>query len=259
MNRIEGKQVLITGASAGIGQACARAFASHGANLILCARRVDRLDTLAGELETQHGVTVRTGALDVRDGEAVMAFVDGVVSDGVVPDILVNNAGLARDLTKTQDGRFASWDQMIDTNVKGLLYMSRAVLPHMIERDSGHVVNIGSIAGREVYPGGNVYNATKFAVNALNKAMSVDLVGTNVRVSSVDPGAVETEFSEVRFHGDTERAEKVYQGYRPLQPADVADAVCYVVNAPEHVNVLEMLIMPTDQRNTYVWHKAPTA
>jgi NADP-dependent 3-hydroxy acid dehydrogenase YdfG len=148
---------------------------------------------------------------------------------------------------------------MIDTNVKGLLYMSRAVLPHMIERDSGHVVNIGSIAGREVYPGGNVYNATKFAVNALNKAMSVDLLGTNVRVSSVDPGAVETEFSEVRFYGDAERAEKVYQGYRPLQPEDVADAVCYVVNAPAHVNVLEMLIMPTDQRNTYVWHKAPTA
>jgi serine 3-dehydrogenase len=255
MNRIKGKKVFITGASAGIGEACARAFASHGADLVLGARRVERLEALRHELESEFAVEARVGELDVRDGDAVDAFVGRLVADGFVPDVLVNNAGLARDLLKLQEGRRHSWDQMIDTNIKGLLYVSRAVLPHMIERNRGHVVNIGSIAGRQVYPGGNVYNATKFAVFALNRAMSVDLVGTNVRVSSVDPGAVETEFSEVRYYGDTERAEKTYQGYRPLRPEDIADAVCYVVNTPEHVNVLEMLIMPTDQRNTYVWHK----
>jgi NADP-dependent 3-hydroxy acid dehydrogenase YdfG len=255
MNRIKGKKVFITGASAGIGQACARAFASRGATLILCARRVDRLDALGSELEAEHGTRVRVGRLDVRDAEAVDAFVADVVGDGEVPDVLVNNAGLARDLLKIQEGRRASWDEMIDTNVKGLLYVTRAVLPHMIARDSGHIVNIGSVAGRQVYPSGNVYNATKFAVFALNQAMAIDLVGTNIRVSTVDPGAVHSEFSDVRFFGDTERAETVYEGYRPLQPEDIADAVCYVVNTPEHVNVQEMLVMPTDQRNPYVIHK----
>jgi len=255
MNRIKGKKVFITGASAGIGEACARAFAAQGADLLLCSRRAERTLELAAELAEEHGVQAYAGALDVRDAQAVGAFVDTHVSNGFVPDVLVNNAGLARDLLKIQEGRHESWDQMIDTNIKGLLYVTRAVLPHMIERDSGHVVNIGSIAGRQVYPGGNVYNATKFAVFGLNRAMNVDLVGTNIRVSSVDPGATQTEFSEVRYYGDTERAEKTYQGYRPLQPEDIADAICYVVNAPDHMNVLEMLIMPTDQRNSYVWHK----
>ncbi len=255
MNRIRGKLALVTGASAGIGEATARALASHGANLVLCARRADRLEALATELGSEYGVAVHVRELDVRDSDAVMAFGQDLVDRGLAPDILVNNAGLARDLTKTQDGRFESWDQMIDTNVKGLLYVTRAILPHMIERDSGHVVNIGSISGREVYPGGNVYNATKFAVFGLNRAMNVDLAGTAVRMSSVDPGAVETEFSEVRFYGDTERAEKVYQGYQPLLPEDVADAICYVVNTPEHVNILELLILPTAQRNTFVFHK----
>jgi NADP-dependent 3-hydroxy acid dehydrogenase YdfG len=255
MNRIRGKLALVTGASAGIGEATARALASHGADLVLCARRAERLEALATELGSEYGVAVHVRALDVRDSGAVTAFGQDLVDRGLVPDVLVNNAGLARDLTKTQDGRFESWDQMIDTNVKGLLYVTRAILPHMIERDSGHVVNIGSISGREVYPGGNVYNATKFAVFGLNRAMNVDLAGTAVRMSSVDPGAVETEFSEVRFYGDTERAEKVYQGYQPLLPEDVADAICYVVNTPEHVNILELLILPTAQRNTFVFHK----
>ena len=184
-----------------------------------------------------------------------MAMAEGLVDEDLIPHILVNNAGLARDLTKTQDGRFESWDQMIDTNVKGLLYVTRGILPHMITRNRGPVVNIGSISGREVYPGGNVYNATKFAVKALTEGMNLDLAGTSVRVSSVDPGAVQTEFSEVRFYGDTERAKTVYQGYQPLHPSDVADAICYVVNTPDHVNILELLILPTAQRNTFVFHK----
>lgn len=255
MNRIKGKLVFVTGASAGIGEACARAFASRGADLVLCARRLERLRALGPELESAHGVRVKVGGLDVRNAEAVDAFVDDLVRDGAIPDVLVNNAGLARDLLKIQEGRRKSWDEMIDTNVKGLLYVTRAVLPHMIARDSGHVVNIGSVAGRQVYPSGNVYNATKFAVFALSQAMNIDLVGTNIRVSTVDPGAVQTEFSDVRFFGDTERAEKVYVGYRPLHPEDIADAVCYVVNAPEHVNVQEMLVMPTDQRSPFVIHK----
>ena len=255
MNRIRGKLALVTGASAGIGAATARALASYGSDLVLCARRQERLTDLAAELEAEFGISVDARALDVRDSDAAMALGRDLAEAGRVPDILVNNAGLARDLTLTHEGRFESWDQMIDTNIKGLLYVTRAILPHMVERDSGHVVNIGSISGQEVYPGGNVYNATKFAVFGLNRAMNVDLAGTAVRMSSVDPGAVETEFSEVRFYGDTERAEKVYQGYQPLRPEDVADAICYVVNTPEHVNVLELLILPTAQRNTFVFHK----
>ncbi len=174
---------------------------------------------------------------------------------GVVPDILLNNAGLGRGLSTIQEGDIEDWEEMIDTNVKGLLYMTRAILPLMVERDQGHVINIGSIAGRWVYPAGGVYTATKFAVHALNEAMSIDLVGSNVRVSSIDPGAVETEFSLVRFRGDEERAEKIYQGYTPLTPDDVADAVCYVANAPPHVNVLQLVMMCTDQRSATVFHK----
>lgn len=255
MNRIEGRTALVTGASAGIGEACARALAARKVDLVLAARRLERLERLAAELEEAHGSAVRVEALDVRDRDAVNRLVEALREDDALPDILVNNAGLSRGLDPLHEGDPEGWDEMIDTNVKGLLNVSRAVLPHMVARNSGHVVNIGSIAGRQVYPSGNVYNATKFAVKALNEAMNVDLVGTKVRVSSVDPGLVETEFSEVRFYGDEERAEKVYRGYTPLTPADIADAVCYVVSAPAHVNVLEMVILPTDQRNSYVLHR----
>src|SRR5690606_17341858 len=255
MNRIRGKLALITGASSGIGEACARALASYGANLILVARRAERLAALKEELEREAGVSVRTRLLDVRDRPGVMAFGEELEREGVVPDVLVNNAGLSRGLDKLHEGSFEDWDEMIDTNVKGLLNVTRVILPLMVARDRGHVVNIGSTAGHLVYPKGNVYNATKFAVRALNQGMSLDLVGTRIRVSSIDPGAVETEFSEVRFRGDRERAKKVYQGYTPLSPADVADAVCYVVNAPEHVNILELVMLPTAQRNAYVWHR----
>lgn len=252
MNRIQGKVVVITGASAGIGAACARAFARHGAELILLARREDRLNQVADEIEKEHGKRPRTFVLDVRDRDGVVAFGEQLEADGVVPDVLLNNAGLSRGLAKLHEGSFEDWDEMIDTNVKGLLNVTRVILPMMVRRDRGHIVNIGSTAGHLVYPGGNVYNATKFAVRALNEAMNLDLLGTRIRVSSIDPGMVETEFSLVRFRGDKERAAAVYRGFQPLTAEDVADAVLYVVNAPEHVNVLDMVILPTAQRNFYL-------
>lgn len=244
--------VFVTGASAGIGRECARRFAREGRDLILAARRLQRLEELKRELVEAHGVQVRVGELDVRDRGAVEEFVSRLESEGRVPEVLVNNAGLAAGKSPLHEGAFDDWDRMIDTNVTGLLNVSRFVVPLMVRRDRGHVVNMGSIAGHMVYPGGNVYNATKFAVRALTQAMNVDLVDTRVRVSCISPGAVETEFSEVRFHGDEERAEQVYEGYRPLGPEDVADAVAYVVNAPPHVSVHDLVIMPTAQRNPYV-------
>ncbi len=255
MSRVAGKTALITGASAGIGAASARRFAQDGANLVLVARRLDRVSELCDTLASTHGVTAWAYPLDVRDLDAVKEFARRLEQDQIGVDILLNNAGLARGLSALHEGDVQDWEEMIDTNLKGLLYMSRTFIPGMVERNSGHVVNIGSIAGHMVYPSGNVYNATKFGVKALTQGMSVDLVGTAVRVSSVDPGLVETEFSEVRFRGDSTRAAAVYEGYRPLRPEDVADAISYVVNAPPHVNVLDLLIMPTDQRNAYVIHK----
>jgi len=248
VNRIAGKRVLITGASAGIGEACARHFAERGAHLLLTARRLARIEALAASLAEAHGVEARADALDVTDREAVERYVDALVADGIAPDILVNSAGKAKGLDKLHEGSLEHWDEMIDTNVKGLLYVTRAVLPHMVERNSGHVIHIGSIAGRWVYPMGAVYNATKFAVRALSEAMNIDLLGTKVRVSSVDPGLTETEFSEVRFDGDAERAAKVYADTTPLTADDVADAVMYVANAPEHVDIFNLVMMATAQR-----------
>ncbi|MGB1656515.1 MAG: SDR family NAD(P)-dependent oxidoreductase [Longimicrobiales bacterium] len=248
MNRLAGKRVLITGASAGIGEACARHFAAQGAHLLLSARRLERIEALASELADAHGVETHTAAVDVTDRDSVATYVDGLAADGLTPDVLVNNAGKAKGLDTLQEGDLDHWDEMIDTNVKGLLYVTRAVLPHMIERDSGHVINIGSIAGRWVYPKGAVYNATKFAVRALSEAMNIDLLGTQIRVSSVDPGLAETEFSEVRFDGDTDRAASVYSDTVPLTADDVADAVIYVANAPPHVDIFNLVMMPTVQR-----------
>ena len=255
MNRVRGKCILVTGASSGIGEACAKRFASIGADLILVARREERLVRLKETLESEFGVSVRVYRLDVRDRGAVEEFSKTLERDTCVPDVLVNNAGLASGLSKFFDGDFEDWDKMIDTNVKGLLNVSRYVVPLMIKRNCGHIVNIGSIAGHIVYPNGNVYNATKFAVRAMNQAMSIDLVGTPIRVSSIDPGAVHTEFSEVRLHGDKEKAETVYKGFKPLCGDDVAEAVYFVVNAPDHVNVLDIVIMPTAQRSPYVLHR----
>ena len=255
MNRIKGKTALVTGASAGIGQATARALGSLGADLVLCARRKDRLAALKEELESAHGVTVRTASLDVRDRAAVENFASGLVEDGLVPDVLVNNAGKALGLHLLHEGLVEDWEEMIDTNVKGLLYVTRALLPAMVERDSGHIVNIGSIAGHQVYQKGAVYNASKFAVKAINEGIALDLLGTRIRVTSIDPGLVETEFSEVRFHGDKARAETVYEGYDPLTGEDIADIVSYVVNTPEHVNILDLIVLPTAQRSAHMVHK----
>lgn len=255
MNRLIGKRVLITGASAGIGEACARAFAAQGAHLIVTARRGDRIQDLAKDLTHVHGVDARGFQLDVTDRAAVTDLVKELEEQDLLPDILINNAGKAVGLDKLHEGSIDDWEDMIDTNVKGLLYMSRAILPHMVARNSGHVIQIGSIAGRWVYPKGAVYNATKFAVWALNEGMNIDLLGTNVRVSSVDPGLVETEFSQVRFHGDTERASTVYKDTKPLTGEDVADAVIYVANTPEHVDVINLVVMPTVQRHAMLLHR----
>lgn len=248
LNRLIGKRVLVTGASAGIGEACARRFAEQGAHLLLCARRLDRIEALAQELRQAHGIEAHHHAVDVTDRERVAEYVATLERLDLLPDILVNNAGKARGLEKLHEGSIDDWDEMIDTNLKGVLYMSRAILPHMVARDSGHVIHIGSTAGRWVYPNGAVYNATKFGLRAIAEGMNMDLLGTKVRVSSVDPGLTETEFSEVRFHGDVERAKKVYENTKPLTGDDVAEAVLFAANAPEHVDIFHIVMMPTVQR-----------
>jgi 3-hydroxy acid dehydrogenase/malonic semialdehyde reductase len=250
MLSLKDKIVFITGASAGIGQAMARAFAAQGAKILMCARRAERLEKLAQTLEYESKVAVHYFRLDVRDRPAVEKAIAGLAPEWRAIDVLVNNAGLSRGLDKLPQGLIEDWEEMIDTNVKGLLYVSRAVIPGMIERGRGHVINIGSIAGHEVYPAGNVYCATKFAVRALSKGLRLDLNGTPLRVSEVAPGMVETEFSLVRFHGDAERAGKVYQGLTPLAPDDVADAVVWCATRPLHVNVSEIVVMPTAQAST---------
>ncbi len=252
MNRIEGKLALVTGASSGIGEACARRLAAEGADVALWARREERLERLADELGREHGVATQVAAVDVRDRDAVGAAVDALLEEAGPPHILVNNAGLAAGFASIQEGDFDDWDRMLDTNVKGLLNVTRLLLPSMIEADRGHIINIGSTAGHQVYPKGNVYNASKFAVTALTEAINLDVSGTKVKVSSVDPGFVETEFSVVRFHGDEERADSVYEGFQPLTGDDVADAVAYVANLPAHVNILRMVLLPSAQRNVYV-------
>jgi serine 3-dehydrogenase len=239
--------VLITGASSGIGKACAEAFAAQSCRLLLAARRKERLNELSAALREKHGAVVLTVALDVRDREAVDEWIEGLPESWSGIDILVNNAGLARGLAPLHEGDVADWEEMIDTNLKGLLWVTRAVLPGMITRGRGHVINIGSIAGHEVYPSGNVYCATKHAVAALSRSLGIDTLGTGVRVSSVDPGMVETEFSLVRFHGDAERADGVYEGFEALRGEDVAEAVVFCATRPPHANVREMILMPSAQ------------
>ncbi len=248
INRLQNKLVLVTGASAGFGEAIAHAFAAQGAHLELWARRLDRLHSLKNEIEKKHKVEVGVRQVDVREREQVRASAALLAQRDRPVDVLVNNAGLASGFDPVHEGHLEDWDAMIDTNVKGLLYVTREILPGMVARDSGHVINIGSVAGYWIYPKGNVYNATKFAVRALTEAMSVDLFGTNVRVSSVDPGAAETEFSKVRLR-DEERAKKLYVGYQPLVAEDVADAVVYVANTPPHVMITKLVITPTAQRS----------
>lgn len=251
-SRLRGRTVLITGASAGIGAACARRFAAGGARLVLWARRIDRLAELAARLEARHDVSARIAHVDVRDRPAVRDAVAALADAGAIPDVLINNAGLASGFDLFQESDAADWDRMIDTNVKGLLNVTRAVMPLMIERGRGHIINMGSLAGHMTYPRGNVYAATKFAVRALTDGIRLDAAGTPLRVSSVDPGLVETEFSIVRFGGDADRAGRVYDGLTPLSGDDIADIVWYVAAAPEHVNIADVVVTPTAQRNVYV-------
>jgi len=250
MSTLKEKIVFVTGASSGIGRSCARAFAAQKAGILVCARRDERLAKLADELKKEFGVPAHHFPLDVRSRSAVEKAVAAVPEEWRRIDILVNNAGLSRGLDKLHQGLPEDWEEMIDANVKGLLYVTRAVLPGMVERGRGHIINIGSVAGHEVYPGGNVYCATKFAVRALSRGLRLDLSGTPIRVSEVSPGMVETEFSLVRFHGDGARADKVYQGLEPLTPDDIAEAVVWCATRPAHVNVSEIVVMPTAQAST---------
>ena len=251
MTSLKDKIVLITGASSGIGEATAIKFAQSGARLILAARRSERIDKLVPKL----GVPCLVRKLDVRNRADVERTISELPPDWQEIDILVNNAGLARGLTKIHEGDHVAWEEMLDTNVKGLLWVSRAVIPGMVKRNRGHIINIGSIAGHELYPAGNVYCASKFAVNALTKGMLIDLVDTPIRVTTIDPGLVQTEFSEVRFSGDQEKASKVYQGYQPLKGEDVAEAIVWATTRPAHVQIAEMIILPTAQAAAMVVHK----
>ncbi len=246
--------MLITGASAGIGAACARAFAAEGARLVLAARRAERLQELADKLRGS-GTDVLALELDVRDAAGVAETIGALPAEWSAIDVLVNNAGLSRGIDKVHEAHLFDWEEMIDTNVKGLLYVTRAVLPGMVKRGRGHVINIGSIAGHEVYPGGSVYCATKSAVRTITTGLRLDLFGTPVRVSSIDPGAAETEFSVVRFRGDEARAADVYEGYQPLTAEDIADAVLWVATRPPHVNVDEILIKCTAQARAGMVYK----
>lgn len=254
MTTLKNKIILITGASSGIGQACARLFASYGAKLILTARRKDRLDTLAQELDAQYKTAVLTLRLDVSQQSEVEASLTTLPSEWRAIDVLINNAGLALTTDPIQLGVVKNWDIMIDTNLKGLLYVTHAVLLGMLERERGHVVNIGSIAGQECYPNGNIYCATKHAVRAITKSLRMDLLGTPIRVTELVPGAVETEFSEVRWQ-DKEKARAFYQDFTPLIAQDIADAAYYCITRPPHVDIAEMTIMPTCQASATQIHR----
>ena len=253
---LKGKIALITGATSGIGKATAFAFAKEGCNLILTGRRTERLTEVGEEIKKRFKTDYIALPLDVRDRQAVNAAIDGLPEFWQSIDILVNNAGLARGLSKIHEADVDDWEQMIDTNIKGLLYVTRAVVPGMVKRGRGDVVNIGSIAGHEVYPGGNVYCATKHAVDALTKGLRIDLVDTPIRVSSVDPGMVETEFSIVRFKGDAERAKNVYKGFQPLTAEDIAETILFIVTRPPHVQIADVIIFPTAQASGMIVHRA---
>jgi 3-hydroxy acid dehydrogenase/malonic semialdehyde reductase len=252
---LKGKIVFITGASSGIGAATALAFAAEGARLLLAARRAGKLAEVAS-LALVHGATaVHSIDLDVRNHRAVQEVIDGLPPDWSEIDVLVNNAGLSRGLDKLYMGKIEDWEEMIDTNVKGLLYVSRAVVPGMVVRGRGHVVNLGSTAGEIPYPNGAVYCASKAAERSINDGLRQDLLGTPVRVTSIDPGMVETDFSLVRFRGDEDQAAKVYKGVTPLKPEDVADAIVWAVNRPPHVNIARVLLTSVDQANSLLFNR----
>ncbi len=254
MNRLRGKTALITGATAGIGQETARQLASMGVNLVLTGRREDRLESFKYELIHHFpGVQIRTYSFDISVRENIIDFVEKLGTD--IPDILVNNAGLAAGADKVFDASLDDWDVMIDTNLRGLIVMTRLLVPKMIERNSGHILNLSSIAGHESYPGGSVYCATKHAVHAFTKSLKMDLGHTDIRVSLVSPGAVETEFSMVRFKGDTERAGKVYEGMKKLVAEDIAEIILFILNRPTHVNILDAVVFSVSQSSATQIHR----
>jgi NADP-dependent 3-hydroxy acid dehydrogenase YdfG len=249
------KIALITGATAGIGEACAHVFAREGYSLILTGRREDRLEALAQTLNQQYNIGLATCAFDVQDKEAVAVNLENLPAQWRKVDVLVNNAVLSQGLDPIQNGLISDWETMIDTNVKGLLYVTKIVSNWMIANGSGHIINMGSIAGKEIYANGNVYCATKAAVDFLNKGMRIDLLPYGIRVTAIHPGAVETEFSEVRFHGDKDRAKKVYDGLQPLVAQDVAETIWFAASRPPHVNINEIVMVPTAQANATVFHR----
>jgi serine 3-dehydrogenase len=255
MSSLQGKIVFITGASSGIGKATAAHCAAAGAHILMCARRMDRIEAFAQELRTKYGIKSHAIHLDVRNHAEVEKALSSLPPEWKNISLLVNNAGLSRGLDTIQEGKISDWEEMIDTNVKGLLYITRAVLPGMIARNEGHIINIGSTAGHWVYPKGNVYNATKYAVTALNEGMKMDLLGTPIRVTAIDPGMIETEFSTVRFHGDAEKARNVYKGMTPLSPDDIAETILWAASRPAHVNVSTIIVMPTDQSSPTLVHR----
>lgn len=248
------KTVLITGATSGIGLATARLLAHNNYRIILCGRRLERLQELEKELSQL--TEVHSLHFDVRNQKRVLESIASLPEIFSQIDILINNAGNAHGMDTIQDGTTEDWDAMIDINIKGLLYVSKAVIPQMIERKSGHIINIGSTAAKEVYPKGNVYCATKHAVDAINQGMRMDLNGTGIRVGAIHPGMVETEFSKVRFKGDSERAAQVYKGFNPLQPEDIADIIHFVISRPYHINIADLVVMSTDQASSTIVNKS---
>jgi 3-hydroxy acid dehydrogenase/malonic semialdehyde reductase len=255
MKSLQGKIVLVTGASSGIGRATTMAFAHEGAKLLLCARRLERLEELKQPLADAGAQGVRIFNLDVQSRASVEKAIAELPVEWREIDVLVNNAGLSRGLSKLYEDDPENWEEMIDTNIKGLLYVTRAVVPGMVSRGRGHVINLGSTAGYITYANGAVYCATKAAEKAISEGLKIDLMGTPVRVTSVDPGMVETAFSSVRFRGDEEKAEKVYQNITPLQPEDVADAIVWAAGRPAHVNIHNILLTSIDQANSTVLHR----
>ena len=249
------RRAMITGATSGIGRAIARRLAKEKYDLILTGRRSERLEELKREIEQENEVGVLTLCFDVREYEQVEQAINSLTGSWESIDILINNAGLAAGLDPIHTGLLSDWEQMIDTNIKGLLYVTRVVSPGMVARKSGHIINLGSIAGKTVYPNGVVYCATKHAVKALSEGMRMDFLPYGIRVTEISPGAVETEFSLVRFKGDQQQADKVYAGFTPLVAEDVAEAVCFAVSQPPHVNIQELLIMPTAQANVTMIHR----
>jgi NADP-dependent 3-hydroxy acid dehydrogenase YdfG len=254
MYQCQNKIALITGASAGIGFASAAAFAAAGANLVLCARRLDPLERLRDQLVADHGVRVSVFALDVSDAQGVAQVLSTLLAEHTI-DILVNNAGLALGVDRLDEAQVADWDQMIDVNIKGLLYVTRQVLQQMRQRSSGHVINVGSISSRQVYSGGAVYCATKFAVRAITEGLKMDVHGTPIRTTLINPGLVETEFSMTRFSGNQTQAAAVYAGMTPLRAADIADAILYAATRPLHVDVREITLLPTAQTAAHLCHR----